>query len=277
MSQLTAIQKANKILGCYDEMEPRKLQVQPHKKSKEKQPSKDLSFSSASKTSSQVKRDFSFCKSRKEEPSLSINSSQSSLPRRQTNSSFVSTYAKQTRYDKIMKLKVKPAYQEGRRDDRAKKSVLDHSFSSSGTARENSKENHRANRTNRLDRIMQIKVSKPKVNSTLTHYEPRQGSKSAPKEKRDSVVKEWKECQSKLRKTREQEEKEERLWRVFERERELRCKLRKEAEEREYKEKRRKEQRFESMVNKELSKIEREREVVKRKSEGFANYIYPAY
>lgn len=66
---------------------------------------------------------------------------------------------------------------------------------------------------------MQIKVVKPKVNSTLIHYEPRQGNKHSIVEKRESAVKDWKECQSKIRKAKEQEEKEDRLWKVFERER----------------------------------------------------------
>jgi hypothetical protein len=64
---------------------------------------------------------------------------------------------------------------------------------------------------------------------------------------------------------------------VFEREREIRCDLKKRAEERVEKEQRRREQRFESMVGKEVSKLEREREISKRKSEGFSNYIYPFF
>jgi hypothetical protein len=106
---------------------------------------------------------------------------------------------------------------------------------------------------------MQIKVVKPKVSSTLAYYQPKQGSKSKVMERRESTVKEWKECQSKVRKVREQEDKEDRLWKVFERERELRMKLKKNAEERTYKEQRRKEQRFESIVSREVSKIEQDR------------------
>ena len=87
---------------------------------------------------------------------------------------------------------------------------------------------------------MQIKVVKPKVNSTLNYYQPKQGNKSTILQKRESAVKEWKECQNKVRKVKDQEEKEDRLWKVFERERELRMKLKKDAEERSYKEQRRK-------------------------------------
>ena len=66
---------------------------------------------------------------------------------------------------------------------------------------------------------MQIKVVKPKVNSTLSYYEPKQGNKSKVIQKRESIVKEWKECQTKAKKVRDQEDKEDRLWKVFERER----------------------------------------------------------
>jgi hypothetical protein len=66
-----------------------------------------------------------------------------------------------------------------------------------------------------LEKIMQIKVNKPKVNSTLVYYEPRVGSKSRDKEKKESVVKELKECRAKIKKRSDQEEKEDRLWHVF--------------------------------------------------------------
>jgi hypothetical protein len=39
---------------------------------------------------------------------------------------------------------------------------------------------------------MKIKVVKPKVSSTLVYYEPIVGSKSIPKERKESAVKEWK-------------------------------------------------------------------------------------
>ena len=113
---------------------------------------------------------------------------------------------------------------------------------------------------------MQIKVSKPSVRSTLSNYHPRKGSKSVSKEKQTSYIREWKECQTRIKKQKDQEEKEDRLWKVFEREREIRYKLKKAAEEREYNEQRRKEKRFEGMVAKELGRIEREREISKRKS-----------
>jgi hypothetical protein len=49
------------------------------------------------------------------------------------NSSFTSMYGRETRYDKIMKLKVKPTRGEGARE-RNKQSVLEGSRSSIGSA-----------------------------------------------------------------------------------------------------------------------------------------------
>jgi hypothetical protein len=64
---------------------------------------------------------------------------------------------------------------------------------------------------------MNIKVNKPKVASTLMHYEPKQGVRPLPKEKMECTIKEWKECERKIKKSVDQEEKEDRLWKVFER------------------------------------------------------------
>jgi hypothetical protein len=100
--------------------------------------------------------------------------------------------------------------------DKNKKSVLENSFSSCGSGREESKENRMKNKS-RLDKIMNIKVSKPHVASTLSNYEPKQGARSIQKEKKENVIKEWKESQTKIRRSKEQEEKEDRLWKVFER------------------------------------------------------------
>lgn len=77
-----------------------------------------------------MKRDFSFCKSKsKLENSMSVN--QSDLRhKQQRNTSFVSSYGRETRYDKIMKLKVKPHFDGTKKNDRNKKSVLNNSFSS---------------------------------------------------------------------------------------------------------------------------------------------------
>ena len=106
-----------------------------------------------------------------------MNMSSSCLKERKgSNKSFVSTYGKETRYDKIMKLKVKPVYNRTRREDRNKNSVLSSSVSSCGSP--SAKENMSRNKLNRLDKIMKIKVAKPKVNSTLTYYEPKQGVKA---------------------------------------------------------------------------------------------------
>lgn len=170
-----------------------------------------------------------------------------------------------------MKLKVKPAVREPQQD-RAKQSVLEGSRSSLASDKEN-----RVRNKSRLDRIMGLKVSKPQVVSTLVHYQPAQGVRAPPKERGESAAREWRESVERGRRGKEQEEREERLWRVFEREREIRCELKRRAEERAEKEQRRREKRFESMVGKEVSRLEREREVGKRKSEGFSNYIYPFF
>lgn len=74
-----------------------------------------------------------------------------------------------------MRLKVKPTYNQTRREDRNKRSVLSSSVSSCGSR--DDKENKSKAKINRLEKIMQIKVVKPKVNSTLVHYEPRHGNK----------------------------------------------------------------------------------------------------
>jgi len=97
--------------------------------------------------------------------------------KKHSNTSFVSAYNKESRYDKIMRLKVKPTFNEEKRNDRTKKSVLSNSMSSIGS-RDKNRENKSKNKFNRLDKIMQIKVVKPKVNSTLTYYQPKQGAKS---------------------------------------------------------------------------------------------------
>ena len=81
-----------------------------------------------------------------------------------------------------MKLKVKPTLNNTRREERNKRSVLSSSVSSCGSRED--KENKSRNKINRFDKIMQIKIAKPKVNSTLIHYEPRQGHKFNIAEKR---------------------------------------------------------------------------------------------
>lgn len=68
-----------------------------------------------------------------------------------------------------MKLKVKPKFNDLKREDRTKKSVLSNSFSSC-SSRGNNRESKSRNKENRLEKIMNIKVVKPKVNSTLTGY-----------------------------------------------------------------------------------------------------------
>lgn len=82
-----------------------------------------------------------------------------------------------------MRLKVKPSHNDIKKNDRNKKSVLSSSFSSCGS-RDDNRENRSKNKYNRLDKIMQIKVEKPKVHSTLSYYQPKQGSKSKQLQKR---------------------------------------------------------------------------------------------
>lgn len=88
MSQLTAIQKAKKILSAYDEIEPRKYCVQPHvdSNSKPKRPASSSASRSVSRSTS-LRKDFSFCHSGRKEGA--------SPARRQAgNSSFSSLYAR---------------------------------------------------------------------------------------------------------------------------------------------------------------------------------------
>lgn len=110
--------------------------------------------------------------------------------KKKINDSFVSAYNKETRYDRIMRLKVKPTFDKMDREIRNKQSVLSSSMSSC-SSRDN-KENKSRNKLNRFEKIMQIKVAKPKVNSTLIYYEPKQGNKQSIIERRESAVKEWK-------------------------------------------------------------------------------------
>ena len=87
-----------------------------------------------------------------------------------------------------MKLKVKPAYQEEKKEVRAKKSLLQSSISSCDSSLDHSKENKVKNKS-RLDKIMNIKINKPKVASTLANYQPKQGARSIQKERRESLIK----------------------------------------------------------------------------------------
>lgn len=85
-----------------------------------------------------------------------------------------------------MKLKVKPHFNNLKRNDRNKQSVLSNSFSSNSSIE--NRENKSKGKLNRLDKIMNIKVVKPKVNSTLTYYQPKQGSRTKPAERKESAV-----------------------------------------------------------------------------------------
>ena len=136
---------------------------------------------------------------------------------------------------------------------------------------------------------MNIKVNKPRVNSTLKNYRPRRvdttmnmsssSKKSLNHSKsidRSSFL-ENRECRKSIKKMEKQEDKEDRLWKVFERERDIRLKESRKREEREYKDQRRKEKKFEKLVERELGKIHSQKEVQKRREEGFSEYVYPMY
>lgn len=86
-----------------------------------------------------------------------------------------------------------------------------------------------------------------------------------------------KECKQKLRRAQRQEEEENKLWKSFEREREIRIKEDQKVAERVEKREREVEKRLERMVEKELRKIETESELEKRKERAFSPYIYPMF
>lgn len=176
MSQLSAVQKARRILSNYEEIEPRKCTVQPHPRSGSKSKRPVSASHSVSQSHSASKKDFSFCRSAlREAPSPS---------RPIPNCSFTSLYARETRYDKIMRLKVKPTRGEGARE-RNKQSVLEGSRSSTGSA---DKENRTRNQS-RLERIMGLKIAKPQVASTLNNYRPPQAPRAPTKERAESAAK----------------------------------------------------------------------------------------
>ena len=69
-SYYTTLQKAKKIVGCQDDLEPRRYCIEPYRRSSEKirpgSNSKDHSVGQSSATSSpRMRKDFSFCGSRK--------------------------------------------------------------------------------------------------------------------------------------------------------------------------------------------------------------------
>jgi hypothetical protein len=168
-------------------------------------------------------------------------------------------YNKQSRYDKIMKLKVKPIY---RREEpkpqghKASKSSL-HSLEKSG--RSKSKES-------RLDKIMKLKVHKPKVGSVLKHYQPlKESRRSITRKEASNPILELKKCKEAMRKQEKLIDKEDRLWKVFEKEREMRLKLKERKEGREYSRERSLERRFDNMVQRELKKIQEQKEFNERK------------
>ena len=70
-----------------------------------------------------------------------------------------------------------------------------------------------------------------------------------------------KRCKDVIRKEQKQEEKEERLWKVFERERELRMKQKNSKSKMSYEKERSLEKRFDSLVQKELRRIQEQKEL----------------
>ena len=81
--------------------------------------------------------------------------------------------------------------------------------------------NRSVKKESRLDKIMKLKVSKPNTQSTLKNYQPMKKEKlTSNKENTDyNSVLEMKKCKDVIKKEQRQEEKEDRLWKVFERER----------------------------------------------------------
>ena len=71
-----------------------------------------------------------------------------------------------------MKIKVKTGNHSIVKNEKSRKDILSRSFSFNGSSVEENKENKSKNKTkvSRLDKIMQIKITKPAVPSTLQHY-----------------------------------------------------------------------------------------------------------
>lgn len=126
---------------------------------------------------------------------------------------------------------------------------------------------------------MNLKVKKPEVSSTLKHYQPETKSKLEVKGRNleDNEILLMKECKQKMKKMEKQTMKEDRLWRMFERERELRVKEKQKNDRRRYTQERSNEKRFESLVSKELKSIEIKSELKERKNGGFSQYLFPNY
>lgn len=139
---------------------------------------------------------------------LSFNNSNSSMLSMQksvksissSQSNFRSAYNKETRYEKIMKLKVKPAINQRSYLNSSKVSM---NSSVSSVDRSHSKQE------SRLDRIMKLKVNKPKVDSTLKNYQVVKGQRrSASKENiNDNSILELKKCKQIIKKQEKQADK----------------------------------------------------------------------
>lgn len=121
--------------------------------------------------------------------------------------------------------------------------------------------NKSVKKESRLEKIMKLKVSKPQTQSTLKHYEPVKRQKSqVNKENTDyNSVLEMKRCKDIIKKEHKQGNKEDRLWKVFERERELRLKQKMSRDKSSYEKEASLEKRFDSLVQKELKKIQHQK------------------
>lgn len=86
---------------------------------------------------------------------------------------------------------------------------------------------------------------------------------------------ELKKCKDKIRKENKQEDKEDRMWKVFERERDLRLKQKRSREEEEYRREISMEKRLDRLVQKELLRMQNEKELEDRKELGFSPYLFP--
>ena len=108
---------------------------------------------------------------------------------------------------------------------------------------------------------MKLRVTKPQIQSTLKYYQPPKSTKKQikPKSIDDNSVLLFKECKQKLSQQKKQADKEDRLWKVFEREREIRVRNEKKNKEKQYEREMSMERRFDNFVKKELKKIEEQK------------------
>lgn len=163
------LKKCEMILGLFEDMFPRPYVIQPKPMSGKKPKKNESPFKLSNNKSI-------------------LSSHLSSKTKSPSNKSFTSIYSKESRLDRIMK--IKPPKQISNYVSRSK-TKLDSSFSSSISA--SNKENRISN-VSRLERIMNLKVHKPRVSSTLKEYKPCRSVKVTPTKKEKSSQLELKEC-----------------------------------------------------------------------------------